>query len=81
MRFSAEVDLVHIADDTHGYAGADLSQLVTEAAMQCVRERAGDIDEIGERVGARLALAGLVPGAAHVVAAADMGDGKDISTI
>jgi len=44
MRFSADVDMVHIAEDTHGYAGADLSQLVTEAAMQCVRERAGDID-------------------------------------
>lgn len=50
MRFSAEVDLVHIADDTHGYAGADLSQLVTEAAMQCVRERAGDIDVDAEDV-------------------------------
>ena len=44
LRLSAEVDLAKVADDTHGYAGADLSQLVTEAAMQCVREKAGDID-------------------------------------
>ena len=44
MRLSAEVDLLQISDDTHGYTGADLAQLVTEAAMQCVRERAGTID-------------------------------------
>ena len=44
MRLSAEVDLLQISDDTHGYTGADLAQLVTEAAMQCVRERAGEID-------------------------------------
>jgi len=44
MRLSADVDLRQIADDTHGYAGADLGQLATEAAMQCVREKAGDID-------------------------------------
>ena len=44
MRLSAEVDLMQISDDTHGYTGADLAQLVTEAAMQCVRERAGTID-------------------------------------
>ena len=36
-----QVDLRQIADDSHGYAGADLGQLVTEAAMQCVREKAG----------------------------------------
>ena len=44
MRLAAEVDLAKIAEDTHGYCGADLAQLVTEAAMQCVRERAGEID-------------------------------------
>jgi len=50
MRMSAEVDLAKIAEDTHGYCGADLAQLVTEAAMQCVRERAGEIDVDAEDV-------------------------------
>ena len=50
MRLSAEVDLRQVADDTHGYAGADLGQLVTEAAMQCVREKAGHIDVDAEDV-------------------------------
>uniref|UniRef100_A0A7S0HIX5 Vesicle-fusing ATPase n=1 Tax=Phaeocystis antarctica TaxID=33657 RepID=A0A7S0HIX5_9EUKA len=44
MRLAAEVDLEQVAADTHGYTGADLGQLVTEAAMQTVRERAGEID-------------------------------------
>jgi len=44
MRLSAEVELDAIAADTHGYAGADLGQLVTEAAMQTVRQRAAEID-------------------------------------
>jgi transitional endoplasmic reticulum ATPase len=50
MRLHPEVDLAKIAEDTHGYSGADLAQLVTEAAMQCVRERAGDIDVDAEDV-------------------------------
>ena len=44
LRLSAEVDLTKVAEDTHGYAGADLGQLITESAMQCVREKAGNID-------------------------------------
>jgi len=50
MRLSPEVDLAKIAEDTHGYCGADLAQLATEAAMQCVRERAGEIDVDAEDV-------------------------------
>jgi len=50
MRLSAEVDLRQIADDAHGYAGADLGQLVTEAAMLCVREKAGEIDVDAEDI-------------------------------
>jgi len=50
MRLHPEVDLDKVAEDTHGYCGADLSQLVTEAAMQCVRERAGEIDVDAEDV-------------------------------
>jgi len=44
MRLHPDVDLAKIAEDSHGYSGADLAQLVTEAAMQCVREHSGDID-------------------------------------
>ena len=40
MRLSSDIDLDQVAADTHGYTGADLGQLVTEAAMQTVRERA-----------------------------------------
>jgi len=50
MRLSAEVDLPQLAEDSHGYCGADLGQLVTEAAMQCVREKAGIIDVDAEDV-------------------------------
>lgn len=32
------VDLQRIASDTNGYVGADLAQICTEAAMNCVRE-------------------------------------------
>jgi AAA+ lid domain-containing protein len=34
MKLDADVDLEKIADDTHGYVGADLASLATEAAMQ-----------------------------------------------
>jgi len=50
MRLSTEVNLRQIADDTHGYVGADLGQLVTEAAMQCVREKAASFDMDAEEI-------------------------------
>jgi transitional endoplasmic reticulum ATPase len=34
VRMSADANLEQLAEDTHGYSGADLAQLVTEAAMQ-----------------------------------------------
>ena len=34
-----QVDLERIAKDTHGYVGADLAALCTEAALQCIREK------------------------------------------
>lgn len=33
-----------IAKDTHGYVGADLAALCTEAALQCIREKMDIID-------------------------------------
>ncbi|RNE98662.1 cell division control protein 48-like protein E [Trypanosoma rangeli] len=44
MKLDAEVDVEKIAKDSHGYVGADLAQLCTEAAMQCVREKMSVID-------------------------------------
>lgn len=39
-----QVDLEAIARDTHGYVGADLAALCTEAALQCIREKMDVID-------------------------------------
>ncbi|XP_048324217.1 cell division cycle protein 48 homolog [Ziziphus jujuba] len=44
MKLSDEVDLERIAKDTHGYVGADLAALCTEAALQCIREKMDVID-------------------------------------
>lgn len=41
---SLQVDLEAIARDTHGYVGADLAALCTEAALQCIREKMDVID-------------------------------------
>ena len=35
---AADVDLAEVARDCHGFVGADLAQLCTEAALLCVRE-------------------------------------------
>ena len=44
MKLDDNVDLDAIARDTHGYVGADLAQLCSEAAMQCIREKMDIID-------------------------------------
>jgi transitional endoplasmic reticulum ATPase len=44
MKMDKEVDLEKIAKDCHGYVGADMAQLCTEAAMQCIREKMSVID-------------------------------------
>merc|ERR1719271_797146 len=38
------VDLEQLAKETHGYVGADIAALCTEAAMQCIREKMDVID-------------------------------------
>lgn len=47
MRIDTNVDLEEISKETYGFVGADLAQLCTEAAMQCVRKKIEmfDIDE------------------------------------
>ena len=44
MDLDEDVDLFQIARDTHGYVGADLSQLTMEAALQCIRENIVNFD-------------------------------------
>jgi len=44
MTMADDVDLVQISRDTHGYVGADLSQLGLEAALQCIRANVGNMD-------------------------------------
>ena len=44
MKLDEDVDIETIAGDTHGYVGADLAQLCSEAALQCIREKMDIID-------------------------------------
>merc|ERR1719378_1023194 len=44
MKLTDDVDLEQLAKETHGYVGADLAALSTEAAMQCIREKMDVID-------------------------------------
>lgn len=44
MKLDDEVNLEAISRDTHGYVGADMAALCTEAALQCIREKMDVID-------------------------------------
>jgi transitional endoplasmic reticulum ATPase len=52
MKMSPDVDLAAIAKDTHGFVGADIAQLCTEAALQCIREKLDVIDIEAEKIDA-----------------------------
>uniref|UniRef100_A0A2N9HWG9 Vesicle-fusing ATPase n=1 Tax=Fagus sylvatica TaxID=28930 RepID=A0A2N9HWG9_FAGSY len=54
MKLSEEVDLEIIAKDTHGYVGADLAALCTEAALQCIRENMYVIDLEDESIDVKI---------------------------
>ncbi|WVZ55510.1 hypothetical protein U9M48_006159 [Paspalum notatum var. saurae] len=54
MKLAEDVDLEHIAKDTHGYVGADLAALCTEAALQCIREKMDIIDLEDETIDAEI---------------------------
>jgi transitional endoplasmic reticulum ATPase len=43
-----------ISKDTHGYVGADLAALCTEAALQCIREKMDIIDLEDETIDAEI---------------------------
>jgi len=68
LRLSPEVDLQALAADTQGYCGADLSQVVFESAMMCVREKMPEIDLEADGLSQDL-LDSLVIQPRHVAAA------------
>ncbi|CAN0045160.1 unnamed protein product [Ectocarpus sp. 4 AP-2014] len=50
MKLDDDVDLIQIAKDTHGFVGADLSQLCMEAALRCIREQMHTIDVDADKI-------------------------------
>merc|ERR1711972_36118 len=54
MKLSNDVDLESLAKETHGYVGADIAQLCTEAAMQCIREKMDVIDLDDDEIDAEI---------------------------
>jgi len=54
MKLDESVDPELIAQQTHGYVGADIAALCTEAAMQCIREKMDMIDIEGDTIDAEV---------------------------
>jgi transitional endoplasmic reticulum ATPase len=54
MKLTPDVNLEEIAGNTHGFVGADLAQLCTEAALQCIREKLDLIDLEEETIDAEI---------------------------
>jgi len=54
MKLNDDVDLESLAKETHGYVGADIAQLCTEAAMQCIREKMDVIDLDDDEIDAEI---------------------------
>ncbi|MCO5592633.1 hypothetical protein L7F22_046636 [Adiantum nelumboides] len=54
MKLSEDVDLERISKNTHGFVGADLAALCTEAALQCIREKMDVIDLEDETIDAEV---------------------------
>jgi len=54
MKLAEDVDLAKVAKETHGFVGADLAQLCTEAGLQCIREKMDIIDIEDEKIDAQI---------------------------
>lgn len=54
MKLADDVDPESIAKQTHGFVGADIASLCTEAAMQCIREKMDLIDIDGDTIDAEV---------------------------
>jgi len=52
MKMDPGVDLESLAKETHGFVGADIAQLCTEAALSCIREKMDLIDIEGDTIDA-----------------------------
>lgn len=52
MKLAPDVNLEAFSKDTHGFVGADLASLCTEAAMQCIREKMDLFDIEDEQIDA-----------------------------
>lgn len=54
MKLGDDVDLEQVANETHGYVGADLASLCSEAALQQIREKMDLIDLEEENIDAEV---------------------------
>ena len=54
MKLAPDVEPEEIAKQTHGFVGADIASLCTEAAMQCIREKMDIIDIDGGKIDAEI---------------------------
>merc|ERR1711935_1053954 len=54
MKLDEDVDPESVARETHGFVGADIAALCTEAAMQCIREKMDLIDIEDEQIDAEI---------------------------
>ena len=54
MKLATDVKLEEVASNTHGFVGADLAQLCTEAALTCIREKMDLIDLEEETIDAEI---------------------------
>lgn len=54
MKLNEDVEIGELAKGTHGFVGADLAQLCSEAAMNCIREKMDLIDLEEETIDAEV---------------------------
>jgi len=57
MKLSEDVNLEKVAEQIHGFVGADIAQLCSEAALQCIREQMDVIDIEDEQIDAEILAA------------------------
>jgi len=54
MKLDDDVDLEALAKEMHGFVGADIAELCSEAAMQCIREKMDIMDVEAESIDAEV---------------------------
>lgn len=54
MKIDDNVDLEEVSKDTHGFVGADVAALCTEAALECIREKMDLFDIEDEKIDAEI---------------------------